>query len=170
MLQSITLSYDAKEDRILAATNLGRPDSWSCWLTRRLVLALLDQAPVYVSQTSALTQKTPVDYRSDLIAFEREASLAQTAGAMSRTDDQVVRQGAQSAELAERVTLHNLGVGFRVELHGVAGGSAIGDMDRAQFQRVLQMLSDEAVKAGWMVPPPAVAAPPPDGGPKARAN
>jgi len=161
MLQSLTLSYNPQEDRILAATNLGRPDAWSCWLTRRLVLAMLDQTPAYLSQTSSLTGKTPVDYRSDLIAFEREAALAQTASAMSHTDDQVVRQGAERAELADRVTLHDLGGGFRVELYGVQGGGAAGDMARAEFQRILQMLADEAGRAGWLgVPTPIVPAGP----------
>ena len=35
-LRSITFAYRAREDRVLAAVNLGQAEAWSCWLTRRL--------------------------------------------------------------------------------------------------------------------------------------
>ena len=43
-LKTITFVYAPQEDRIAAAINAGGPDAWSCWLTRRLALAVLERA------------------------------------------------------------------------------------------------------------------------------
>jgi hypothetical protein len=47
------------------------------------------------------------------------------------------------------MTLTNQGELFRVELTGLNGGGAEGVLARVGLQRVLQMLQDEATKAGW---------------------
>ena len=44
VLTSVTFVYAMQEDRILAAINPGHPEAWSCWLTRRLVLTLLERS------------------------------------------------------------------------------------------------------------------------------
>src|ERR1700694_4153170 len=51
-LKSVNFSYVAEEDRVLAAINPGDPEAWSCWLTRRLVLALLERAAEFLASTS----------------------------------------------------------------------------------------------------------------------
>jgi len=43
-LKTITFLYVPQEDRIAGAINAGHPDAWSCWLTRRLALAVLERA------------------------------------------------------------------------------------------------------------------------------
>jgi hypothetical protein len=55
-LKSITFAYRAQEDRVLAAINLGQADTWSCWLTRRLSLAVLERAGTFVASTSPLAK------------------------------------------------------------------------------------------------------------------
>src|ERR1035441_797360 len=54
VLKSITFVYEAREDRVLAAINSGKPEAWSCWLTRRLALVLLERAVNLLASTSAL--------------------------------------------------------------------------------------------------------------------
>ena len=41
MLKNLTFVYVPREDRVLAAINAGQQEAWSCWLTRRLALAVL---------------------------------------------------------------------------------------------------------------------------------
>ena len=84
-LKTITLLYVPLEDRIAAAINAGHPDAWSCWLTRRLALAVLERATQYVASTSNLAQRAPAELRREAIAFEREAAIAKTQRAMSVT-------------------------------------------------------------------------------------
>lgn len=153
VLTSVTFVYDTREDRILAAINAGRPEAWSCWLTRRLALALLERAAEYVSSTSALAQRAPADMRGEFVAFERDAAIATTAGAMSNTPADVLKSSTTGAELAERLTISNQGDRFRLELHGQSGGGAGGAPTRAEFQRMLQMLQAEVAKAGWLAMP-----------------
>lgn len=139
-----------REDRILAAVNAGRPDAWSCWLTRRVVLALLERAAELLANTSALARRAPLELRGELAAFEREAAMAKTAERMIHTPVENLNASAAAAELIEQLSITNEGDNFRVELRGASGGGATGVLARAGFQRILQMLQDEVVKAGWL--------------------
>ena len=160
-LKSITFAYDRREDRILAATNAGAPDAWSCWLTRRIVLLLLERASGFLANTSTLVRRGTADMRGELAAFEREAAMANTAKAMRRTPDDVLKSSGATAELVQRLTFSGQGAGFRFELRGERGGGADGTLTRAEFQRILQMLQAETSKAGWlMAKPPSEVAPP----------
>jgi hypothetical protein len=152
-LKSVNFSYMAGEDRVLAAINPGAPEAWSCWLTRRLVLALLQRAAEFLATTSALVRQAPADVRGELVTFEREAAIAMTAKAMSSTPAHVLKASATVAELAERLTISRQADGFRVELRGEEGGGAAGLLTRAELQRFLEMLESEVTKASWLDSP-----------------
>jgi hypothetical protein len=161
-IKTLTFVYVPREDRIMTAINAGHAEAWSCWLTRRLALAVLDRAAGYLTSTSQLAQRAPAELRSEMTAFEREAGIAKTAGAMSVTPPAVLKQSETVAELADRLMIAQHGDGFRLELHGQSEQGAAGLFKRAELQRVLQMLQVEVTKAGWMVAPgpPQAAAPP----------
>src|ERR1700693_6062071 len=142
-----------REDRILAAINPGRPEAWSCWLTRRVVLALLERMAELLAHTSALAQRAPADIRGEVASFEHDAAMAKTAQRMTQTPADALNASATAAELVDRLSIANQGDNFRVELHGVSGGGAAGMLARAGLQRVLQMLQDEVAKAGWLATP-----------------
>ena len=152
-LRNITFVYVPREDRILGAINAGHRDAWSCWLTRRLALAVLERTTQYIASTSDLAQRAPSDFRGEMIAFERDAAIAKTAGAMSVTPPDVIKSTASWAELAERLTISQQGEGYRFELHGLSGDVAAGVLKRTELQRILQMLHAEVVKAGWLASP-----------------
>jgi hypothetical protein len=159
VLSSLTFVYEPREDRILAAINAGRPDAWSCWLTRRVALALLERAPDYLTSTSDLAKRAPADLRGEFIAFEREAAIANTARAMSTTPPEILKSSVTGAELADRLSISPQGEGFRLELRGQIDGAA-GVLSRAEFQRILQMLQALVVKVGWPGLPAKVQAAP----------
>jgi hypothetical protein len=162
-LTSITFVYVPREDRVVAAINAGHDDAWSCWLTRRLAMAVLGRATEYLASTSNLAQRAPTDFRAEAIAFEREAAIVSTASAMSNTPPEILQSSATVAELAERLTISPQGDGFRLELRGQSEEGAVGILKRAELQRVLQMLHGIVAKAGWLsalagpqaAPPPA---------------
>jgi hypothetical protein len=153
VLATVTFVYAMREDRILAAINPGRPDAWSCWLTRRVVLAMLDQVAELLAKTSALAQRAPAEIRGEIVAFERDAAMAKTAERMTQTPADALNASATAAELVDRLSITNLGDNFRVELHGISGGGAVGVLARVGLQRILQMLQDEVAKAGWLATP-----------------
>jgi hypothetical protein len=159
-LRNITFVYVPREDRILAAINAGHREAWSCWLTRRLTLAVLDKTADYLASSSNLAQRAPADFRGEAIAFERDAAIARTQSAMSVTPADVLESTASWAELAERLTIAQHAGGYQLELHGISGDSAVGLVKRPELQRLLQMLQIEAAKAGWL---PVAAAKPPAG-------
>ncbi len=153
VLTSVAFVHGMQEDRILAAINAGRPDAWSCWLTRRVTLLLLERIAEVLANTSSLTQRTPAPFRSEAIAFEHAAALAKTAERMSQTPPEVLNASAATAELIKSVALSQQGDHFRVEFSGLNGGKAAGVLARVGLQRVFQMLQDETRKAGWLAPP-----------------
>ena len=168
ILKSITFVYDTREDRILAVVNAAHPPSWSCWMTRRLVLALLQNAEKFLTTTSTLAQRAAPAVRHEVAAFEREAAVAKTAAAMSQTPRNILNTTVAAAELLQQVTLGQQGERIRMELRGMAGGEAKAGLTRAELQRILQMLREEVAKAGWLAAPaaPAPAPAPEEPGPK----
>jgi hypothetical protein len=160
LLKSINFAYMAEEDRVLAAINPGDAEAWSCWLTRRLVLALLERATEFLTSTSALIRQAPADVRGEFVTFEREAAIVMTATAMSKTPADVLKMSATAAELAEQLTISSRAGHFRVELRGGSGGGAAGLLTRAELQRFLQMLQTEVARGGWLdIPVKSSAAP-----------
>ena len=148
-LRSINFSYMTGEDRILAIVNPGDPAAWSCWLARRLVLALFEHTEKFLASTSSLMKQAPTGARCELIAFEREAAMAITANAISKTPADVINTSATLAELADRLTISSQANKIRVELRGKRRGAAAGLLSRAELQRILQMLQVEVARAGW---------------------
>jgi hypothetical protein len=159
-LKNFTFVYVVREDRVLAAINANLAESWSCWLTRRLALAVLERTTDYVARTSDLAQRAPAGVRGEVAAFEREAGIAKTAGAMSVTPSAVLQSIADAAELADRLTISKQGDGFRFELYGLSGEGAAAMVTAAELQRLLQMLQAEVLKAGWLAGPARVQAAP----------
>jgi len=148
-LKTITFVYDRREDRILAAVNAGSPESWSCWLTRRMALALLAKADEFVSKTSKLLPNATAGTREQLLSFEREAALAETAGSLTRTPQKLLAGKSRAAELLGEVRLNQRGATYQIDLQGDAGGGAVATIKRAELQRIMQMLDDVTIKAGW---------------------
>jgi len=132
--------------------------TWSCWLTRRLALSLLDNGEKFLAKTSTLVQRAAPEARREVAAFEREAAVANTAPAMSVTPPEVLKMTVAAAELVHQVTLSQQGERMRMELHGVAGGGSEAGLTRAELQRILEMLHVEVGKAAWTAAP-AVGAP-----------
>jgi hypothetical protein len=160
-LKSITFAYDPREDRVLAVVNPGHPPTWSCWLTRRLVLSLLENGGKFLAKTSTLVQRAAPEARREVVAFEREAAVAKTAPAMSVTPSEVLKKTVATAELVQQVSLTQQGERMRMELRGVAGGASEAGLARAELQRILDMLHGEVVKAAWSMAPAAPAPPSP---------
>jgi hypothetical protein len=130
VLKSITFRYDGKQDRILAAANAGQAEAWSCWLTRRVALALLERSTEFLEKSSDLAKRASADVRSDLVNFERDAAIANTAGAMSNTPQNVLKDSAANAELLQQLSFTQRGNRFRLELRGERGGGADGSLTR----------------------------------------
>jgi hypothetical protein len=162
VLTSITFVYVPREDRITVAINAGRADAWSCWLTRRLALAVLQRATEYLVSTSDLAQRAPAEFRGEAVAFERDAAIAKTAPAMSSTPPAVLKASTDTAaELAERLTISGEGDAFRLELRGQGDQGAAGSVNRAELQRILQMLYTVVMQANWLAAPATSQASPP---------
>jgi hypothetical protein len=124
-------------------------------------LAVLQRGTEYLVSTWDLAQRAPAEFRGEAMAFERDAAIAKTAPAMSNTPPAVLKASADAAELAERLTISREGDAFRLELRGQGEHGAAGSVNRAELQRVLQMLYTAIVQANWLVAPATSQASPP---------
>jgi hypothetical protein len=149
LLRTVTFFYQSREDRVLAAVNIGQPDAWSCWITRRLALAMIEGAVKFLASTSPLAKRAASAHQRELVEFERDSAMASTAKAMSVPSRDALEASATAAELAERVTLTKQGERVRVELWGDRAGNAIGVVARPELQRIIGMLEVEVEKARW---------------------
>ena len=167
-LRTITFHYDPQQDRILAVINVGQEESWSCWLTRRMTVAAIAQVGRLVERTSELGKKANPEFRSDMLAFEKDAALVNTAKAVTLTPKASVKASASTTECAKRFSVTHVRQKFLLELEGASGEVAKALIARSVFQRVLRALEDEVAKADWLVdtgrdpgkqPPPSAATP-----------
>lgn len=72
-LASLSFYFDVIEDRIRLIGNLDNGQQRvDFWLTRRLVLRLLDASPKLVQQTSEKISKTPLEHQSAMAQFEHD--------------------------------------------------------------------------------------------------
>jgi len=149
LLRTVTFFYRPREDRILAAINLSHPDAWSCWITRRLALAMIERAAKFLASTSPLAKRAATAHRHELAQFERESAMASTAKAMSATSSDALETSAATAELAERLTITTQREKFRLELWGDRAGNAIGVVGRPELERIIDMLEGQVEKAKW---------------------
>lgn len=148
-LRAINFCYVPKQDRILVTVNPGTPETWSCWFTRRLALALLTRARIFLVGTSQLLERVPANIREDVFSFEREAALASTAHAVASTPLSVLQTAAMVAELADHVNVSRQKGSLRLELRDQNKAGAAGLIDRPMFLRILEMLEAEANKGQW---------------------
>ncbi|MGB6448610.1 MAG: hypothetical protein WBF47_26330 [Xanthobacteraceae bacterium] len=63
---------------------------------------MLERASGYLTKTSDLAQQAPAEMRGEFVAFEREAAMASTADAMTKTPPEILKSSAIRAELADR--------------------------------------------------------------------
>jgi hypothetical protein len=158
-LKTVAFAYDACQDRILAIINGSGPEGWACWLTRKLVLQVLQAVPSYIATSSPLAARVPADHQLELAKFEREAAIASTSASMIATPAEPIQRSAVAAELATRLTISTQGEGFCIDLQGQGGGRAVGPVGRSDLQRILQMLEHEGARAEWLIAFPAVEGP-----------
>lgn len=158
---SITLRYHVGEDRILVAINAVSLDARGFWLTRRLAMKFIEAVHPYLHRISPIAGKTPAELRGALTEMEREIAMANTQRAVWRMPTAAFEMVSAAAELAIVLTVSLERVGFRLKFRGRKGGEAEVGCSRAELLRVVQMLEQEAAKAGWR-DRPMVATPPAD--------
>ena len=167
---SVTLRYNVDEDRLLVAINAGSPDACGYWLTRRLALRFIEAANPYLERMSPVASKTPTELRGELAAMEREVALASTQGAVTQTPPAALEAASAAAELAVELNVSAERRELRLRFRGRKGGEATVGCSRAELQRIVHMLEQEAAKAEWRDRAP-VAAPSTDAEEaKRRAN
>ncbi len=150
MFDTITMVYDEIEDRILVGADIDKPTAASFWLTRRLTLSLLTQAAELLSQTSILAAAASAQDRADVAAFEREAALSATQGALSKAQADAVERRRAEAERVADISIDVFPQTIRLTISGDRGGALNGELSRPLFQRLLSMIGDEAAKGDWM--------------------
>lgn len=157
---SITLHYDANEDRILVAINAGAAEACGYWMTRRLALNFIEAANPYLDRVSSVMSKTPTALRGELATMEREVALASTQKNVRRTPTAALEGASAAAELAVQLTITQKEQGFRLKFRGHKGREAVVGCSRAELQRLIHTVEQQVAKAGWRGPPQAAPQPP----------
>jgi hypothetical protein len=164
VLKTVTFAYDVAEDRIAAVLNVGMPEAWACWLTRRITLPVLRQVQGLLDRTSALAQQVGAEFRTEIAAFEREAATANLSNALRPTPLDSLKTITAQAKCLQRLMITPQGGAFRIAFQTTANDGASGLIDRADLHRIMQVLRREAHRANWIdaaAPAPETAPAPP---------
>lgn len=167
---SITLHYDANEDRILVAINAGSADAAGYWLTRRLALKFIQAANPYLQRMSPVLSKTPTALRSELAAMEREVALARTQKNVGPTPDGALQSASLAAELAIELAIARKQQGFGLKFRGRKGRETTVDCSKAELQRIIHTVERDVAKASWSEGPAPAERQPSEREPKRRAH
>ncbi len=124
-------------------------------MTRRLALNLIQAANPYLNRMSSLLRKTPTELRAELATMERDVAMASTQRKVSQKPTAVLEGASVAAELAVELNISQIQQSFRLRFRGRKGSEAVVGCSRPELQRVIHMVEQEAVKAGWREAPPA---------------
>ena len=149
-LQTISFIYDMREDRVLALVNIGGPEAWACWLTRRVATVLLERAANLIASTSTLAQRSPAANSSNVVSFGRDAANTNTADNTSEVPLDALRTIGPTAALVGQMTISRQGASFGLELQEKGGDGVAAVLDRDELQRILDKLETVAVQANWL--------------------
>jgi hypothetical protein len=107
-----------------------------------------------------MAAKTPLEYRAEVVAMERQVAVAKTQTALSKVEDEQLAPLSAIGELAHELTLTPQDDGFLLSLTGHEGGQAQGTVNRAELQTILLLIEQEVATAGWREGPASVVPPP----------
>ncbi len=149
-LASLSFHFDVVEDRIRLIGNLDNGQQRvDFWLTRRLVLRLLDASPKLLLQTSEKVSRTPFEHQSAMAQFEHDE--AQQA--------QLVRQDASLTHKDfEALLLRRLDISFQKEQYRLsffvsddAECFAISVLSRQEMHQILHWMHKGCLQLKWGV-------------------
>lgn len=93
-IAAFTFKYDQFEDRLLLVGNLKNQESRiDFWLTRKLVLRLLNGVQELVDKTAVVIKQAPTEHKSQLAQFHHDQ--AKNNLSIEREDQQLVPKAAQ---------------------------------------------------------------------------
>jgi hypothetical protein len=150
ILKSVAPRYDAREDRLFLAINVGSVNAWGYWVTRRLVLRALAEFKSYLDRTSGLVVRTPAEYRTEVAALERRSAIRTGQKSVGRLSSGQLAVAATRGELTTELKLMARRKGFLLEIRGRDGGHLQGHVSRTELETILSLMEQEAVKAGWL--------------------
>ena len=149
-LASLSFHFDAIEDRIRLIGNLDNGQQRiDFWLTRRLVLRLLDASPKLLQKTSEQVSRTPFEHQSAMVQFEHDEAQ----------QTQLIRQDENlSHKDMEALLLKRLDISFQKEQYRlsffVADDSplfAFSILSRQEMHQILHWIHKGCLQLEWGV-------------------
>lgn len=149
-LTSLSFHFDAVEDRIRLIGNLDNGQQRvDFWLTRRLVLRLLDASPKLLQQTSETVSRIPFEHHSAMAQFEHdEAQQAQPV----RQDASLTHKNFQA------LLLRRLDISFQKEQYRLsffvaddAPLFAFSVLSRQEIHQILHWMHKGSLHLEWGV-------------------
>jgi hypothetical protein len=150
-IAAIAPRYSPTEDRVELVINAGREDRWTFWVTRRLVLGMLDKVNQHLEQTSSAMARTPTEHRKEMAVMEKQMALQQMRGAIKPLIPPATGTPVVVGSLAKALRLRAHPKGFLVEILAMDGDQARGLVSRQELQTILMLMEKEARKGGWII-------------------
>ncbi len=150
-LASLSFHFDPVEDRIRLIGNLSNSHQRiDFWLTRRLVLRLLDASDQLIKKTSEKVSQMPAEHQSAMAQFEHDEAQQQQSvlkeESLDHTDETV--QLLQRLDISFRDGRYQLGF-FE---NGQAEATGFSILSYAEMHQILHWLHKGCQQLEWGAP------------------
>lgn len=147
-IASFTFNFDHVEDRILLVGNLDNgSERIDFWLTRKLVLRLLNASGELVKQTSDEVALIPEEHQAELTQFHHETARQSLP---VESNDQALH--SQSGKLLSRLDISYKSGQYSLKFFSQEEGAcAVSALTYAELHQVLYLLHRGALSLEWGV-------------------
>jgi hypothetical protein len=147
-IASVSFFFDQVEDRIRLIGNLeNQGPRVDFWLTRRLVIRLLELSLELVQKTSQQVNKVPVQHQGAMAQFEHDQ--AQQAPTIQSAESQ--NHGEHPASILRRLDISFQDGRYRLSffVHGVEEMQAVSVLSYQELHQTLHWLHRGSLKLDW---------------------
>jgi hypothetical protein len=151
-IASVSFYFDQVEDRIRLIGNLDNPDPRAdFWLTRRLVIRLLDLAMELIQKTSTKVSQAPTEHKGAMAQFEHDSAQPKPEQVIAKQED----HSAYKAEILRRMDISYKDGRYRLTFftHETDDPVAVSTLSYQELHQTLHWLHRGSQFLEWGVSP-----------------
>lgn len=146
-IAAFTFKYDHLEDRLLLVGNLKSQESRiDFWLTRKLVLRLLNGVQELLDKTAATIQQVPTEHKSQLAQFHHDQAKSNLS--IEREDQELI---PEAALLLTRIDISYNHDQYQLTFFSTESDPlAMSILTYDELHQILHLVHKGALTLGWI--------------------
>jgi hypothetical protein len=151
-IASVSFYFDQVEDRIRLIGNLDNSDPRAdFWLTRRLVIRLLDMSMELIQKTSSKVNQAPTEHKGAMAQFEHDSAQQKPESVIAKQED----HSAYHADILRRMDISYKDGRYRLSFftHEKEEAVAVSTLNYQELHQTLHWLHKGSQFLEWGASP-----------------